>query len=304
LNTLVTVVTPCYNSAEHIEDTIKSVLSQTYPYIEYIVMDAQSTDATADIVRQYADRLTFVSEPDTGQANAINKGWKMARGEILAWLNADDLYLSNTVQTAVDYLAQYSEAGWLYGNAQFLNSEGNPFPFRNPVFKWDYDLLLNSNIFITQPSVFLRRGVIERFGYLREDLYFGMDYEYWLRIGRDYPGYYVPSLQVQVKWHRDTKSASGGKKRIFELYEIVKQYGATEFPKIMRYEWEDAFIEDLLRQIRRGNWSEIKVDLKSLVRYPVFIPRAILKNLMRFLLTPKTETHLRQWMARLRLLQG
>jgi glycosyltransferase involved in cell wall biosynthesis len=304
LNPLVTVVTPCFNSAEHIEATIRSVLSQTYSPIEYIVMDGQSTDGTVEIVQRYESQLAFISEPDTGQANAINKGWRMAQGEILAWLNADDLYCNDTVEKAVSYLAQNPEAEWLYGSASFLDSDGRPFPFRNPVFPWDYDLLLTSNIFITQPSVFLKRSVIEQFDYLREDLHYGMDYEYWLRIGRTYPAHYVPAVHVQVKWHRDTKSAGGGRRRIIELDSIVKEYGATDFPRIMQYEWADAFIDDLFKQIRKGDRGEIRYDLQALARYPLSIPRAIAKNLLRFLIPPKLETLLRQRLAKIGLLRG
>jgi glycosyltransferase involved in cell wall biosynthesis len=297
LNTLVTVVTPCYNSAAFIEDTIKSVLSQAYSKIEYIVVDGQSTDATLDIVHRYVDRLKLISEPDNGQADAINKGWRIAKGEILAWLNADDLYCLDTVETAVKYLDQNPDAGWSYGSARFLDANGEPFPFRNFIYAWDYDLLLTSHVYITQPSVFIRREVVGKFGYLREDLHYGMDYEYWLRIGKTYPGHYVPEIQVQVKWHSRAKTASGGKRRILELDRLVREYGGIDFPSLMRYEWADAYLGDSFKQLTTRNWGELAQDVRALGRYPFWIPRAILKNIMRWLLPPKVETKVRQWLA-------
>jgi len=197
---LVTVVTPCFNSAAFIEDTIRSVLGQTYQPIEYIVMDGGSTDGTVDIVRRYADRLILISEPDQGQSDAINKGWRMARGDILAWLNADDLYFPDTVQHAVEYLAANRDVAWIYGLPEMLDPAGNTFPFRHPVARhWDYQRLLNRHNYICQPTVFLRRSVVEECGYLREDLHYIMDYEYWLRIGQKWFSRFAPGSSTTGK---------------------------------------------------------------------------------------------------------
>src|SRR5579872_2956802 len=112
---LVTIVTPSYNQGRFIRATIESVLTQDYPNIEYIIMDGASTDETADVVRPYLDRLTFVSEPDRGQSHAINKGFARARGEIVAWLNSDDLFLPGAVRRAVEAFRAAPQSGVVYG---------------------------------------------------------------------------------------------------------------------------------------------------------------------------------------------
>lgn len=108
---LVSIVTPSYNKGCFIEETILSVKNQTYPYIEHIVMDGGSTDGTLDILRKYANNITWLSEPDEGQSDAINKGWRRAKGQILGWLNADDTYMPWAVQTAVEFLAENPDVG-------------------------------------------------------------------------------------------------------------------------------------------------------------------------------------------------
>src|SRR5450432_4663135 len=122
---LVTVVTPSYNQGHFIRATIESVLSQDYPQVEYIIMDGGSTDQTASVVRDYASRLTFISEKDRGQSHAINKGFQMAKGSILAWLNSDDFYLPGSIGTAVDSLQGNAAAGAVYGEGYLIDRSGN-----------------------------------------------------------------------------------------------------------------------------------------------------------------------------------
>src|ERR1022692_175599 len=129
---LVTIVTPSYNQGCFIRATIESVLSQDYPHIEYIVMDGGSTDETASVVKDYAGRLTFISEKDLGQSHAINKGFRMANGSILGWLNSDDVYLPGAIRAAVDGFVRNPAAGAVYGEGYLLDRDGNVssrFPF-------------------------------------------------------------------------------------------------------------------------------------------------------------------------------
>src|SRR4030042_2589290 len=121
---LVSIVTPSYNKARFIEETILSVKNQTYPRIEHIIIDGGSTDGTLDIIRKYSDSLTWISEPDKGQSDAINKGWKMSKGEILAYLNADDTYMPRAVETAVKFLADNMDVGLVYGECNIINEHG------------------------------------------------------------------------------------------------------------------------------------------------------------------------------------
>jgi len=295
---LVTVVTPCFNSAAFIEDTIRSVLGQTYQPIEYIVMDGGSTDGTVDIVRRYADRLILISEPDQGQSDAINKGWRMARGDILAWLNADDVYFPETVATAVSYLDAHPDVAWVYGRQETFDPEGRVFPFRFPVSEWDYNRLLNKAPYICQPTVFLRRQIVEEMGYLREDLYYVMDYEYWLRIGRRYPGRLVPAIRAGVKHYRETKTMSGGVKRMAELEAMRAEYGATGFLTGYRHEWVESYLREAAARLRAGEWRAAGAALRQTGRFPTAIPRGLFKALVRAAIPPAWETRLRQWILR------
>ncbi|WP_322508462.1 glycosyltransferase family 2 protein, partial [Anaerolinea sp.] len=123
--TLVNIVTPSFNQARFLEETMLSVLHQDYPHIEYIVVDGGSTDGSVDIIRRYADRLAWwVSEPDRGQTDAINKGFAHAHGEILAWLNSDDTYQPGAVRAAVEALEKHPEAAMVYGDAHYIDENG------------------------------------------------------------------------------------------------------------------------------------------------------------------------------------
>lgn len=291
---LVTIITPCYNSAQFIEETIQSVLAQTYPHIEYIVMDGGSTDGTVAIAQRYADRLTIISEKDRGQTHAINKGWNMAKGDILAWLNADDTYFPDTVARAVAFLETHHDIDWIYGTGTSLDAHGNPMPFRHPVYTWDYNKLLTENCFIIQPTVFLRREVFIESGELDDSLHYSMDYEYWLRIGRKFTAQLVPEVKVAVKIFRSTKTRSGGYKRMVEIEQMLRTYSAIDLPSGMHHEWTMAILERFAAHARHGQFSEFGKDFADLIRYPRTIPRGVAKKVFDVLVPPALETIIRQ----------
>lgn len=295
---LVTIVTPCYNAAAFLEDTIRSVLAQTYPHFEYIIMDGGSTDTTAQIVARYQQdpRLTFISEPDKGQTDAVNKGWRRANGEILTWLNADDVYEPDTVAQAVAALNDHPDAMWIYGTEVPVDRDGKPTPFRHAAIPWDYERLLNHNCYITQPTVFLRRAVWETFGELDADIHFGMDYEYWLRIGRRFAGHHAPQVRVIVKRYRETKTVSGGHKRMIELEALARRHGGRGLPAAYHAEWTEDALQRSVRAVRRGQWTQARAAFKDIFRYPRTLPRGIVKFLVRALLPERAENWLRRRM--------
>jgi glycosyltransferase involved in cell wall biosynthesis len=201
---LVSIVTPSFNQGRFIRETIESVLSQGYPDIEYLVMDGGSTDETVKILQEYGDRLTWVSEPDRGQADAINKGWRRARGAIVAYLNSDDTYLPDAVERAVGALLEHPEAGAVYGEGYHVD-EAATILERYPTEPFSM-ARLEETCFICQPTVFLRREIVERVGYLDESLQYCMDYELWIRIGRMARFVCTPHYLATTRLHAEAKT--------------------------------------------------------------------------------------------------
>lgn len=204
---LVSIVTPSYNQAHYLEATIRSVLGQDYPNLEYIVVDGGSTDGSVEIIRKYADRFVYwVSEPDQGQADAINKGFAQANGEIFAWLNSDDLYLPGAVQNAVAALNADSNSSLVYADLQSIDAAGEAF---NTIRYRAYTLqdLLAFRI-IGQPSVFFRRAAFERAGGLDPSYRYLLDHYLWLRIAQQTPIQYVPQTWAAARHHPAAKNVA------------------------------------------------------------------------------------------------
>ncbi len=219
---VVSIVTPSFNHAAFIEKTILSVLNQDYPNIEYIVMDGSSTDGTLDILRKYGNRLSWVSEPDQGQSDAINKGFQRANGEILAWLNCDDNYLPGAVRTAVQFLVEHPDLAMVYGGANYQNDEGELLKRGRST---DFDLNRPCETIIPQPAAFFRRAVFEEVGQLDIDLHYRMDLDLWARIALKYQIRSIPYVFVNIRTSLDTKTSSRSDQFWSELSLIGKRYG-------------------------------------------------------------------------------
>jgi glycosyltransferase involved in cell wall biosynthesis len=212
---LVSIITPSYNQAGYLEETIRSVLSQDYPRIEYIIIDGGSTDGSVEIIQRYASQIPpsgiahsltgWVSEPDQGQTDAINKGFARAQGDILAWLNSDDVYLPHAVAEAVDYLQTHPDIGMVYGDANLISEEGNiigKFPARQT----DYSRLRQGYVHIPQQTAFFRARLWRQVGPLDPTFYFAMDYDLWVRLARQAPLQYLPRLWANFRLHGTGKS--------------------------------------------------------------------------------------------------
>lgn len=202
---LVSIVTPSLNQGQFIRATIESVLSQDYPNIEYIVVDGGSTDDTLSILKSFGERVRWVSEKDGGQSEAVNKGWRMARGEILSWLNADDLLAPGAVTAAALALEAADVAG-LYGDCEYIDEAGRHLG-DYPSQPFDYDKLVTlTEDFIPQPGTFLRSSSAREAGLLDESLHFVMDYDFWLRLGMRAPMKYLPQKMAFARLHGGAKT--------------------------------------------------------------------------------------------------
>jgi glycosyltransferase involved in cell wall biosynthesis len=227
---LVSIVTPCFNAAKFVEETIQSVLAQDYPRIEYIVMDGGSTDGTVEILKRYEQRLRWISEPDRGAADAINRGFAISRGEVFAYLNADDVYLPGAVATAV----RSFEGDAVYGGAWWIDEAGKrlaPYPVR------DFDLeLLARECFICQPASFVRRDAFENVGGMDPELSLTFDYEFWMRLAKAYEIRRIDGMLALSRMHRTNKSL-GQRAGVFrETFRILRRhYGYVPFQWIYAY---------------------------------------------------------------------
>ena len=217
----VSIVTPSFNQARYLPLTLQCVREQDYPDIEHIVVDGGSTDGTLDILRG-APGIRWVSEHDHGQVDALNKGFKMCTGEILAWLNSDDTMNRNTVSTAVGALLR-TGADLVYGNLEIVDEHGK-FRRMSHGIPFDFRILLYGINYIGQQTVFFRRELLERVGPLREEFDNGFDYELWLRMAQHGKLVYAPGLRAQIRFHAEAKSVARGSVTQTDRGKIVAEY--------------------------------------------------------------------------------
>ena len=226
---LVSIVTPSYNQASYLEATLRSVLEQDYPNIEYIVVDGGSTDGSVDILRRYSDRLAWwVSEEDKGQTDAINKGFAHANGEILAWLNSDDTYKPRAVAEAVKFLCGRPEVGLVYGDANYIDENGHVIG-HFPAAQTDSRLLRRGYVHIPQQSAFFRAALWREVGPLDPSFYFAMDYDLWVRLARIAPVQYVPHLWADFRLHASGKSVVADDRCWPEMLKVHYRDGGSWF---------------------------------------------------------------------------
>ncbi len=233
---LVSIVTPSLNQGRFVREAIESVLSQGYPRIEYLVVDGGSTDGTLDVLRSYGDDLTWVSEPDAGQSDAIVKGFARSRGEILTWLNADDVLAPGAVERAALELERAPEAGLVYGRGVILDAGGaetGPFVEIEPFNLWR---LLHVLDYVLQPAAFFRRSAYEDAGGLDPSLCWAMDWDLWIRLAGVAEVRFVDRVLAGSREWRDTKTATGGWRRIRELNALVERHaGRSWTPGVRLY---------------------------------------------------------------------
>ena len=205
--TLVTIITPSYNQAVFLEQTIQSVLNQDYAPIEYIVVDGGSTDGSVDIIRKYQDQLTWwVSEPDEGQADAINKGFARANGDIVGWLNSDDYFQPGAIRDAAAMLVSQPALGIVFGDAITVDQEGNTLN-KLKFGDWGLKDLMAFRI-ICQPAVFMRHSILKKTGGLDKTYHYLLDHQLWIRIAQQAPILHVPRCWAAARHHLGAKNVA------------------------------------------------------------------------------------------------
>lgn len=265
----ISIVTPSYNQGPFIEETIRSVLLQGYPNFEYIIIDGGSTDNTLELIRKYEPWLTYwTSEPDEGQAQAINKGFQHATGSWLAWLNSDDLYLPNALWRVAQTVNEHPDSHWMVGVTVLTDAALNPYGHQSPTTRhpalsdpnwvagsWlDHVCTLHSGIFLPQQSSFWSQSAYRATGALDEKLYYTMDYDHWTKLA--YHGFLPTIIEEELalfRMHSTQKTADQALPFLIdELYVIDKwlaQLSGEEHKTLVAYRsW-------LQKHIR---WQKIK----------------------------------------------
>ena len=231
----ISVVIPSYNQAAYLPATLESVCAQEHPDTEALVFDGGSTDGSAEILRagHYAtaagQAIRWVSQPDHGQADAINQGLRAATGDVLAYLNSDDVLYPGALAAVAAHFEAHPDCLALYGRAHHLHADGTIME-EYPTEPWDYERLLDT-CFLCQPAVFWRREVVQRFGVFDDALRYALDYEYWLRVGREVPFHYLDGeFLAGSRLHADTKTLSQRAAVHLELARTVQKYSARPEP--------------------------------------------------------------------------
>jgi glycosyltransferase involved in cell wall biosynthesis len=273
----VTIVTPSYNQAEYLEETIRSVLLQGYPDLEYFIMDGGSTDGSVEIIKKYQPWLAgWVSEKDNGQSHAINKGFSQASGEWLGWLNSDDCYapyaLFNLLQTAYA-----SQAKFVYGSCiQFgVNPNVMPFPRMDMPGPRAFDLeIIRMVDLIIQPATLWRREIYEQCGPLAEDLHYAFDWDYFIRCAQQNRGAQCAQPIAVYRLHETNKSIGLNLKREEELIIVSLKYLPDNLRrKFMLFLLIIKFFKKMAWIQRHGVWVLRKIANIALVpfRYDWFL---------------------------------
>jgi glycosyltransferase involved in cell wall biosynthesis len=228
----VSVITPSYNQGQFIEETIRSVLDQGYPNLEFSIFDGGSTDRTTEVLKKYGAQLSFWrSSKDAGQAAAINEGFRQATGDILCWLNSDDLHFGHTLSTVAGLLGScLDQPVVVYGGCEIFDDRTGKKEVR-PAIPFSQSLLETTD-FIDQPSVFWTRRAWETVESLDESLHFGFDWEWFLRAGKACRFIATDALLSRYRLHQAHKSGTGGKTRWLELLTIVRRHSS---PAVVRH---------------------------------------------------------------------
>jgi glycosyltransferase involved in cell wall biosynthesis len=219
-STKITIITPSYNQGKFIQKTIDSVLSQGISNLEYLIFDGGSTDKTVDILKSYGNRIDWVSEKDKGQADAVNKGLLKANGDIIGWLNSDDIYYPDAFKNVLDVFNNHPQVDMIYGDADHIDEQDR---FIEPYYteEWDYERLKDV-CFICQPAVFFRKSIVEKCGLLDSALQYCMDYEYWLRIGKNKPFYYLRKKLAGSRLYTENKTLGNRRAVHKEIISMMK----------------------------------------------------------------------------------
>jgi glycosyltransferase involved in cell wall biosynthesis len=237
----ISIITTNYNSGKYLERTIQSILNQKGNFeLEYIITDGGSTDNSLDIIKKYKDKLKYLSEKDNGQSDGINKGLKMATGDIVAFLNADDTYTEGTLDKVSKYFKNDPECMWLTGYCRIVDENDKEIrkfvtEYKNrKLRKFSFNQLLIEDS-VSQPATFWRRKLLDEVGYIDESLHFAMDQDLWARFAKKYKLHLIQEYLAEFRFTSDTKTGSSVHKTLNESKLVAERYADNKW--ILTKQW-------------------------------------------------------------------
>ena len=260
----ISIITTNYNTSKYLEKTILSVLNQKGDFdLEYIITDGGSTDGSLEIIKQYKNRIKYISEKDKGQSDGINKGLRMATGDVVAFLNADDIYTEGTLNKVAKYFKKNPDCMWLTGYCKIIDENGKEIrkyitEYKNSKLRrFSFNQLLIEDS-ISQPATFWKRELLDEFGYLDESLHFAMDQDLWARFAKKYRLHLLKDYLSEFRFTSDTKTGSSIERTLKESKLVAQRYthnewilfrqGISNLKRIVVYKYIDKIIKTAIKQ--------------------------------------------------------
>lgn len=258
----VSVITPSFNQGQFIERTLASVACQKGAEIEHVVFDGGSTDSTVDVLEKFSPPVRWVSEKDRGQTDAVNKGIRATDGEIIGWLNSDDIYYPGAIARVVGYFQDHPDIDIVYGMADHIGLDDLPFE-EYPTEEWDFERL-KYHCFLCQPAVFFRRRVVEQYGLLDESLNYCMDYGYWIRLALAGARFgYLETKLAGSRIYPENKTMGSRMKVHSEINDMFKQLVGT-VPDKWLFNYAHTVVESKLDKVKQRKRFCIAVGIQAL----------------------------------------
>lgn len=296
MSPLFTIVTPSFNQGRFLDRTIRSVLDQFVSSIEYLVFDGGSTDDSIEILKSYEKKIKWVSEADHGQAHAVNKGFKIAQGEIIGWLNSDDIYYPGALERVAGIFQSDPTIDIVYGDAYHIN-ENDQVIEKYYTEPWNFERLLEV-CFICQPATFIHRRVFEKIGYLNESLHYCMDYDYWIRAGKaGLKFYYFPEILAGSRLYAETKTLGSRIKVHYEINDMLRTH-LERVPDRWLFNYAHAIVDTHLsrdKRLRFALWVSL-VSIKAALHWNKSITSNMISYIFRWLIGA-TRANIREWIS-------